>query len=400
MPGIFLATIISPALLLILFLALYGRGKIQPYFIIGAWALVFLIITALYSQFSISLAPQADRYRYLPELNMAFAVLGGVAIVLIYDRLQRLAIPWRKLVAMGFLALAALGIIFGSILCLRSAHKLTNPHPDISQTSEYQAARWLEANLSGDERVYATGSHAFWLNVFSQVPQLRGGTDQGATNPWWERVMYHINTGTDGEIAVLWCRALNIKYIVVNYHDSDVPYSRDYAHPSKFEGLLDPVYQFNPHQTKGDIIYEVPLGNNSLANIVDGNAMRTLATPESAVDRPALEAYVSLVDASSRAALVNWRREDALDIDCTTRGGEVVIVQITKDHGWRATVDGRRVSVGEDPLGFMVIDPGTPGEHHLELRHHDSIGVWSFRAIFIFTVAALGFLTLWRRRLP
>ena len=400
MPGIFLTALIGLALLVILFLALYGRGEIQPYFIIGAWALVFLTITALYSQFSISLAPQADHYRYALELNMAGAVLGGVALVSIYDRLRRLAIPWRKLAAVGFLALAAFGIIFGSILSLRSAHDLTNPHPDISQTSEYQATRWLEANLVGDERVYATGSHAFWLNVFSEVPQLRGGTDQGATNPWWEHVTYQINKGADGEIAVLWCRALNIKYIVVNYLDSDVPYNRDYKHPGKFEGLLDPVYQFNPRQTKGDIVYEVPLANNSLAKIVDGNAMRTLSTPESAVDRPALEAYVNIVDVSSRPALVSWHDEDALDIDCTTGDGEVVVVQITEDHGWRATVDGRKVSVGEDPLGFIVIDPGAPGEHHIELRHHDSFGVWSFRAIFIFTLAALGFLIVWRRKAP
>ncbi|MFC1943915.1 hypothetical protein ACFLX5_00180 [Chloroflexota bacterium] len=378
-----------------LFVTLYGRMGIQPYFVIGGWALVFLVIALLYFAFDISLAPQPKRY--MPELNMAAAALGGAAVGLLYDRLRKSAFTRGGLVSSGFLCMVALGIVLGSVFSLRSVHSMSEPHPEIAQTSEYRMVRWLGSNLSVGERVYATGSHAFWLNVFTDVPQLRGGTDQGATNPWWAHVAYQINKGSDGEVAVLWCRALNIKYLVVNYPDSSVPY-KDYALPDKFEGLLTPVYRFAPNQGRGDIVYEVPLAGGGLARTVDGDALGALSAPSDAIDSPALEAYVDLVDSSSRPAQVTWLSGNSLDIDCSTVEGEVVVVMITWDKGWRASLDGKSVPIWDDPLGFVAIDPGDPGQHRIELRHHDTPVVWFFRAITVVTILVLGYLIIRRRR--
>ncbi|NIO68685.1 MAG: hypothetical protein GTN71_06480, partial [Anaerolineae bacterium] len=59
-----------------------------------------------------------------------------------------------------------------SLPFLRAAWDVTQANADVSQTSEYRVARWLEDNTDGG-RVYATGTHGFWLNVFSDVPQIR-----------------------------------------------------------------------------------------------------------------------------------------------------------------------------------------------------------------------------------
>ena len=48
---------------------------------------------------------------------------------------------------------------------------------DISQRMEYKLSRWLEANLR-DARVMVPGSASFFLNAFTDNPQLGGGFDQ------------------------------------------------------------------------------------------------------------------------------------------------------------------------------------------------------------------------------
>jgi hypothetical protein len=389
--GIFIALVV----LGVLFATLSKKPKVQPYFILGAWFFVFLIIAVLWYQFDITLASQPNRY--MPELNMAACALLAVGITLAYDKLKSISLTRSRLVGWGFLGCVAVVILVTSLPFMKTSHEMTAPQEDIAYTSEYQVSHWLSSHVSGDERVYATGNHAFWLDAFSSVPQVRGGTDQGATNKWWEHMSYQVNKGSDGEIAVLWCRAFNIKYIVVNYGDSDVPY-HDYTHPDKFEGLLTPAYQYNPHQRKGDIVYEVPLQNNSLAKIVDGNKLRALEPPESGSDKPRLQAYVNLVDGSSTAGDVTWLGSDALDIDCITTDDEVIVLQVTNDPGWHATVDGKPCPIGEDPLGFIVLDPGGAGEHHIELRHHPTADVWFGRVASIATVGGLVIVGVRRRK--
>jgi len=49
-------------------------------------------------------------------------------------------------------------------------------------TVEREQALWLASHYP-DQRVYVTGSTRFWLNAFSDSPQLDGGFGQGVSNP-------------------------------------------------------------------------------------------------------------------------------------------------------------------------------------------------------------------------
>ena len=371
-------------------LALSGREKSQPLLVVIPWFLIFSVIEIGWYYLGISLSPQPNRY--IPELDMAFCMLLAIAVTQAMDRLgarglaSALARPFWGTVVVALL-------IFVSLPFLRQAWQITSPNPEIEETSEYRIAKFLEEQIA-EERVYVTGTNAFWLNVFTQVPQLRGGMDQGATNPWWAHVAYQINKGEDGELAVLWARALGIKYIVVNYPDSTVEY-KDYQHPAKFEGLLPEAYR-----ERGDVIFEVPNSHTELLRVVDAEEIKSLSPIQDALDVENLRAYASLVDEELPRSTVDytWENNDHLIIQARLEEGAALLVRMTYDSGWRAFIDGQRVEIKPDPLSFMVIKPDEPGEYLIHLQHGRVWDEWLGYGVTLATLAFVSFRVVVSRR--
>ena len=178
------------------------------------------------------------------------------------------------------------------------------------------------------------------MDVFADVPQVRGGVDFAFTNPWWAHVTYQVNTGTDADIARLWMEALPVRYIVVPGPTSTELYA-DYADPRKFDGRMQVVYD-----ERGVRIYEVPpIGDARLvvAHVSD------IAAPTSAVDDSAINGYVKRIGAGHPAALLQARGLGAWRAEIDARDGDQVVLRQAYDTGWHATVDGRSVAVRADP---------------------------------------------------
>jgi hypothetical protein len=341
-----------------LFVLLSGGKAPQPVLLALLWlAGVGLIVFSWYG-LHLAIAPQPNRY--MPELDMAFTLLPGLAVTRIYDSLASSNKGKAYSVLFGLSLIFCLGVL--SLPFLRVAHLVTRPRPSMTDAFEYEIARWFQEHVQGEERVYVTGNATFWLNLFSDVAQVRGGLDQSATNPWWEHAAYQINMGEDGSLAVLWARAFNVRYILVNYPESSDPF-HDYAHPQKFEGLLEPVYS-----KAGNVIFEVPAASSGLARIVDLRQLRALPTIENAVDKESLQAYIDLVE-SGRNALNTMDSVGRVRIDAVLRRGEAILVKVTHDSGWRASAAGTALSDRPDPLGFMIIELDSPGEYEIILEH-------------------------------
>nr|MCU0227930.1 hypothetical protein [Bryobacterales bacterium] len=131
-------------------------------------------VTVSRTLYGFPLLPQADRYHLEMELLLILVVVGLLAML--WERLpQRRWLPYAVLVAM--LALA--------IFQIRSTRFYVRNEIRagvVTETIEYQTARWLEDHLP-HERVYVPGSISFWLHAFTNTPQLGGGYDNGVQNP-------------------------------------------------------------------------------------------------------------------------------------------------------------------------------------------------------------------------
>ena len=318
------------------------------------WIAVFGAIVVARQFAGITLAPQPIRYAL--ELDAAAAIAIGIA--------SRWALGkpavFRdgRIRAAASLTLAVVMIAPGGA-GWQSVRDRLAPDPAWRDWSERQVALWLSANLGPGERAYLSGDHAFWADVFADVPQVRGGVDFAFTNPWWAHVTYQVNTGADADVSAMWMAALPVRYIVVTGPASTDVY-RDFANPTKFDGRLRVVYD-----QRGVRIYEVsPVGDPRMVLARVGD----LATPTSAVDAKALSDYMRRI-AGGRApsklesrGLGGWRAEVEL------ADGEQLVLRQAYDSGWHATVDGHAANVRADPIGQLQVDVPA-GRHLVELEH-------------------------------
>jgi len=347
------------------------RRDLQPLLISSLWFALFAIIACLWYFYLIPLAPQPNRY--IPEVDMGFAMLLGTVLASILPaRLggTRLSIPVGKMLSRVALVTAILVLLlFSSIPFIQSSWNLTKPTSDIAQTPEYVISEWLSEHVH-DERVYATGTVAFWLNVFSDVPQLRGGSDAAGINPWWAHVTYQINTGSNGSLAVLWCKAFNIRFVVVNYPNASTPYP-DYSFPQKFEGIL-PLRFFY----KGFGIFEVPLARPELVQAVRRNDFQMLPPISSVLDYESLKAYVDLVEGPGYEAECRYKilraNEITIEVSNSTKD-TALLVKMTYDNGWKAFVDNSEISITAVGPHFMLLHPNLAGSYQIRLTYMRSV---------------------------
>lgn len=386
----------SPLMLLILavplvgicYLLFSGKPQRQKLFIPAAWFAIFAVSVFGWYLFDLNLALRPHRYG--PELNMSACILGAMLVVAVYDRFRAGAADLGKAVATALVGLVVVAIIVISLPFLRAAWDLTRPSADVYQTSEYRVARWLEDNTDG-ARVYATGTHAFWLNAFFDVPQVRGGADFAGVNPWWDHVVYQINKGVDGELAVMWARALNVRYIVVNFPESEVRFRRDITYPHKFDGLLPERFSY-----RGDTVYEVPTDSPEPVQVVNLPRFQALPPLEDVLDRDGLEAYVQAVESSEGVDASNLQMDGPSQMTITTDlvPGQGLLVRTSYHRGWTAWAEGTKVDVSQDPVGFMLLQPQAPGRHQIVLEYHEPWDVRFGYLITAITVLALAVLAV------
>ena len=322
----------------------------------------FVVFSALFSTvmgamtlggawFGRHLMPQPERYHLEMDIGLVLTAIfaPGAAV----RRLPR----WAR----G--ALAAAGLAAAIWLAGAGAYQARRwiRPVNITDSMEYQVARWLDENLPG-RRVFATGSTKFWLNAFADNPQLGGGFDQGITNPMIPRVTFGIPfTQGDGERCARWLRAYGIDAIVVSGPGTADAY-RDYRDAGKFEGVLRERWRRGD-----DVIYEVPRRNPSLAHVIPRRAVVGRAPVNIEDVEPILAYQAALEDPALPPARLEWRRTQAAAIEAVAASEEVISVQISYHPGWRATANGAPVRLFADGLGLMVIEPGCAGACRVEL---------------------------------
>ncbi len=371
--------------------AIIGKKKIfKPILIAIGWILIFFLSAFFWFRGQTMLLPQPNRY--LPEMDMGTALLVSWLAVLLIEKVLVGKIAWLK----GFLyVLVIILILYLPYRYISRTWDLTSPHRDITQTSEYQVASWLKKNTQG-ERIYASGSTAFWLNTFTNIPQIRGGND-GVANPWMLHAIYQINTGEnapkgeEGEVAVDWLRVLNVSFAVVN-----LPHSReifhDFKNPERFSQVRG-VEEMT--DLRGDVIYKIPLRQSSLAQVVEREDFENLPTLKNAVDVEGLTRYVDYVDQEAgQEAVFNWVGVGKAKIRAKLDEKKGIALQVSYDPGWRAYLNGKKIPVKNDVIGFMFLNPKKEGEVEINLVYGRTWDVWLG---YFLTILAIGGLLAYPR---
>jgi hypothetical protein len=270
-------------------------------------------------------------HRYVWEMDFAICMLAALLASAVLGKLPR-QVTWIAV---------AIGLVFGAynVRAYRKyAAALIKPI-DMTTTIEYKTAAWLKSNYP-DSRVFTIGTVAYWLNNFSDVPQVSGGFDPGTPNALDRMALKTISETGSPETTLLWLRAFAADLAVVGGPRTRAPF-RTFHAPERFDKVARKVWSDGD-----DFIYLIPRRSRSLAQVVRRG------------DTAGMERYVAaLEDDSLPKATFEWQSAHSAVVTALVPPADVLSIQITYHHGWHASVDGSSRRIEKDGLGMMTIDP-------------------------------------------
>jgi hypothetical protein len=329
----------------------------------------------------LSATANLETYELLPQVGrLHLEVEIGVCIVLgwaawtVYDRIPR----WIRPVILA----ACLAPFILQFKNYRAAAHSDVPIVKLGERSEYTTAQWLDRNMHG-ERVYVTGSTSFWLNAFTDTPQLIGCCDQGESMPVLQAVPYAVNppkTVAETRQTRAWLQALGVRALVVNGAASTDEY-KDIKAPERFAGLFDLL-----HEQNGDSVYAVQREPASLAHVLHAGE-EVLIRPPNTYLFADVERYVNAISAEGRDASLEWVHGGDARIRANLHRDDRLSVQVAWFPGWKAEVQGQAREIARDGLGFIVVKPQCEGACEVDLRWTGRWDLWPARLL---SLAALG----------
>jgi hypothetical protein len=318
------------------------------------FAFLTMLIALAEAWWNIAIVPQAVRYHL--EMEMALAILAAFAAQAMLRNRPR----WVAAVSLAALLVA---LILPIRMDRRYARNFLLLSQDAQSTIEWKMAQWLNQHWTG-ERVLMWGPSAFWLTVFSDIPEL-WGTAHGTTDYTIRVAEFAIFNSypaepRNAEASVLWFKAFGVHAVGISGLAS--------TPVRKFEGVLDPLWRYD----NDAVIYRVDSGRGgggpaSLARVIPRGALVS-RIPVHGLDVDPLRPYVAaLDDPRMPPAEFRWTSMHSAEISGNLEPGQVLSVQEAWNKGWHATANGRPTPILRDAIGLMYIDPEISGPCQIEM---------------------------------
>jgi len=335
-----------------------GKDKYYPLLAMTMWAGLFLLVAAVYYYFGYNLVTQPNRY--LHEAQIGTVILIAMGMTFLIDNARQTIHEEERATKYILVGLGILVFIFAP-----SYSYLKNPGWIIKpQTMDYSYEKEIADRLNEivdtdrGERAYLTGTPSFWLNVFSPVPQIRGGADNAQPNPWWADAAYQINKSDNENLTKAWLNLLNVKYILVNYPESGTHYV-DYENFDRFANwsVADEFAE------GGFKLYQVPDSNLSLFSVIKVADIAPLLD----FSKNDSQSVIDLANLFNQAdnQRVKYEKINAghyrLTID-DLQANEVIVFKMNSDERWRAMGPDDNYQIETVGPNFMMIRPGVTGE--------------------------------------
>ncbi len=378
----------------ILPIALLVRGKMMgndenfKWFLAIVWTLVFLTIPTVYYHSGYALMSQPNRY--LPELQIGFSIFTAMLVTVWWDLYpaNEDKMSFTKKTVSIIATFVVLTLI--SYSYISKPYYLINPQP-MDVTYEYKIAEYLDENIDKEsgERTYLTGTPAFWLTAFYDVPQIRGSADNAQSNPWWADISYQINQGEDAQVAKDWLNILNVKNILINYPESGTHYV-DFENYDRYINYKE-VAKF---ADGGFQLLEVPDSNLSLFSIINRNDDNFTKTITDKRDFDGIHKFANMIRSVDNSKLeysidsqsnYTFKSENIVENDA-------ILFKMNYDPRWKAVdQDGKNVKLESVGPNFVMATPNNTGTVEIKFSIQT---IWTEYLGILMTLGAIIFIII------
>jgi len=281
--------------------------------------------------------------RLIPELDLV--VILGVGLFLEWLWMRRG--PWLKIVV----AVVLIVSFATTRHYIKNGRHIIQVWPDYQSRVEYRVTDWLWKNMP-DARVLPSGTVRFWFDAWHDLNEMSGGSEQGLLNPIVPNANAEIEVGSNAEAAFLWLKAMGVDAIYLAGPKSEEPYKDGLNHDRFF--TLPVLFD----DGKGNTLYNCQRRYAPRARVVDTAKLAPTLTPSRNDDVDRLRPYVGVIENGPDSPVtVDRPSTDSMLLHAKFDGGQSLLVQETWDPAWQASVDGRRLPIRKDPMGFMAVDP-------------------------------------------
>jgi hypothetical protein len=354
------------------------------------FAILFSLITgsAALGRFwyKLDLLPQPDRYHLEMDMFVWVAVVFAV-----WPLVRRVGTHMEVRHIAGICAILVIAC-YPIVKKQRRTARWEERPIQIENTIEYKTAKWLDGHIPG-QRVFAPGTIGFWLNAFSDAPQITGGFDNGISNPTVPGVIFHAYAGADQQTLVDLLRSYGCDALIGGGKDS-AEFYHPISHAEKLSGL-NALWRDG-----GDAVYDLPRRSRSLAHVM--RSADIVTRPLSLYGWSVLDPYLAAVESPEfPAANLRWRSAGDALITAPMQPDQVLSVQISWDPGWSVYSAGRLVPFWSDKLGQMVVEPHCKGLCTIELKFDGSADVRIARVLSPLAIAGglcWILVAIWRKR--
>ena len=317
-----------------------------------------------------------DSNRLVPELDL-FIILAAVeALRWLWNR-QATRVP--VLLPRAFVVLVIGMAFWSSKHYLSDAYRVLAEDHNWRDRIEYRTAKWMNDNHPS-ERAFVPGSIRLWYDVWNNLPQMDGGSQQGMLNPNIVTAQYRI-LSPDVELARLWMKALAVDIAIVPESNSKEIY---HDFPKTVTPLWRTSFPILRNDGEGNLYYRIDRRTPGTVRLVETARVKGVPSIPADYEHAALEAYVNAIEAMPPAANANGRvratrpNTDAIHVDASLAQGESLLVQENYDPAWRAYDGGKPVHIEKDPIGFMLVQLPA-GEHSVDLSFEPTPEIYAGR---------------------
>jgi len=368
--------IVMIAFFLLIFFAVTNRKRLIENELAGGLAFVLTMMVLFYyleglNIFPMNLLRSIQYHRIIPEFIITAAALVAALSNIAVTKMQR-AVYTSMLVTFFVASGIVVYIIQGMWVTA----------PSISESPEF-----IYDDIEGRISFPYTDQSLAVRSSFTEIPQTYGYYEQGITNSYDDE-LFSVSSGYhNANLTILYLKAANVGRLYVNNEEGE----RDRIMVERLKSVLD--YE---NSTSRYSYFKVPLKDPGFAQAVSASKAAEVELLEPGCreifkevycgsareefvgtdnkENAYLQAYVSLLEENHTArATISMEHPDRYIIDVKGAGRDTaIVVKMTYDHDFTATVSGEQLEIVKFGPDFMLIEPGREGDYSIVLEYNMS----------------------------